>query len=69
MCDLVLIIETRHLLTGEVRPIVKNNGVGESEVAHYVLPKELENLLPSDFREWHCLDSFGEVVGGYQEES
>jgi len=39
--------------------------VGEPEMAHYVLPEELDNLLPGDFREMHCLDPFGEV-GGYQ---
>ena len=32
----------------------------------YVLPEKLDNLLPADLREWHCLDSFGEVVSDYQ---
>jgi len=39
-----------------------------AEVAHYVLPEKLDNLLPGDFEEPHCLDLFGEVVDGYQHE-
>jgi len=52
------------LLAGEVRSFVGDNGVGESEAAHYVAPNELDNLLPGNFGEWHCLDPFGEVVNG-----
>jgi len=46
MCDFVLAIETRHLLTGEVRFIVENNDVGEPKATYYVMPQELDNLLP-----------------------
>ena len=34
---------------------------------HDVLPKKLDNLLISDFGEWHHFDLFGEVVGGFQQ--
>jgi len=37
-------------------------------VANNVLSEELDNLLPGDFREWHCLALFGEVVGDHQQE-
>ena len=67
MRDFVLITETLHLLAGEVCFIVRDNGIGELELVYYVLPKKLDNLLPGDFKEWHYLDPFGEVGGGYQE--
>ena len=51
MCDFVLVTETHHLPVGEVRSIFGDNGVGEPEAAYYVLLKELDNLLPDDFRE------------------
>jgi len=35
-------------------------------VTHYVMPEELDNLLPSDFRKRHYLNPYGEVVDGYQ---
>jgi len=41
-------------------------GVGEPEVTYYVLPEKFDNLLPGDLRERHCIDPFGEIVGGYQ---
>jgi len=66
MCDFVLRAETSHLLAGKVHTIVGDDGVGESEAAYYILPEELDNLLPSDFEKWHRLDPFGEIVGGYQ---
>jgi len=67
MGDLVLGVKVGYLLTGKVRSII-GDGVGEPEATHYFLPEKSGNLLPSDFGEWHCLDPFGEVVGGYQEE-
>ena len=67
MCDLVLGAETGHLLVGKVRPVVEDDGVGEPEAA-YLLLEKLDNLLPNDFGEWHCLDPFGEVVGAHQQE-
>ena len=67
MCDFILGAETGHLLAGKVPSIVGDDGVGESEAAHYILSEELDNLLPGDFREWHYLDDpFSEVVSGYQ---
>ena len=65
MC-FVLGTETRHLLAGKIHFIVEDDGVGESEAAHYILREELDNLLLGNFREWHRLDPFGEIVGGYQ---
>ena len=41
---------------------------GESEATHDVLLKKFDNLLSSDFGEWHHLDAFGEVISGYQQE-
>ena len=69
MCDFVLATETRHLLAGEVRSFVRNNGVGESKAAYYFLLQKLDNLFPGDFEERYCLDPFGEAVSGYEEES
>ena len=69
MCDFVLATETRHLLAGKVRSFVRNNGVGESKAAYYILLQKLDNLFPGDFEEQFCLDPFGEVVSGYEEES
>jgi len=57
------------LFASEVHSVVGNNGVGEPKAAYYILPQERDNLLPGYFREWCCLDLFGEVVGGYEEES
>ena len=37
MCDFVLGAETGHLLVGKVCSIVEDDGVGESEAAHYIL--------------------------------
>jgi len=74
MCDLVLGAESGNVLgaesgnvlAGKVRSVVRYDGTGEPEAAHYVLPEKLDNLLSGDFREWHCLNPFGQVVGGYQ---
>jgi len=49
--DLILRAEAGHLLTGKVCPIVRINGMGESEATHYILPKKFDNLLSSDFGE------------------
>jgi len=54
MGDLVLGAETDHLLTGKVRSIVEDDSVGEPEAAYYILPEELDNMLPGDFRERRC---------------
>ena len=69
MCDFVLVTETCHLLVGKVCSIIRDNGMGEPNAAYYILPKKFDNLLFSDFGEQHCIDPFGEVVSGYQEES
>ena len=64
--DILFGVEADHLLAGKISSIVRDDCVRNSEVTYYVLPKELDNLLPTDFRERYCLDSFGKVVGGYQ---
>ena len=46
--------------------VVGDDSVGDLEATCYVLPAELDNLLPADLGERHCLDLFGEVVSGYQ---
>jgi len=51
--DLILRAEAGHLLTIKVCPVVRDNGVRESKVTYDVLPKKLNNLLSSDFGEWH----------------
>ena len=61
--------KTHQLLAGEICSVAGDNGVGKLKAAYYVLPKELDNLLPNDFRKRHYLNPFGEVVGGFQEES
>ena len=63
MGDLVL-----SAVAGKVRFIIGDGGVENPEVIPYIMPEELNTLLPSDFKEQHCLDSFGEVVGDYQQE-
>ena len=65
MGDLILGVEAGHLLAGNVHSVVGDDGLGDPEAIHYVLPQKPDNLLPGDFGERHCLDSFGEVVGGY----
>jgi len=64
MGDFVFGAEVHYLLAGKVCSIVGGDSVGESEVAHYVLSEELDNLLPVDFGKWYCLNPFGEIVGG-----
>jgi len=64
--NLILSAKADNLLAGKVCPVVGDNGVGESEATYDVLPKNFDNLLSSDFEEWHRLDPFSEVVGGYQ---
>jgi len=66
MGDVVLGAEAGHLLDGEISYVIRNDSVGDPEATYYVLPEELDNLLPADLGERHCLDPFGEVVGGYQ---
>ena len=63
--DFVLSAETGYLL---LTNFVVGDGVGEPEATHYVLTEELDNLLPGDFEEWHCLDPFGEIVDGFLQE-
>jgi len=59
MWDFVLVTKTHHFLAGEVRSIVRDNGVGELKAAYYVLPKKLDNLFLGDFGKRHCLNPFG----------
>ena len=64
MGNVVFDAEVGYLLTGEISSIVKDDCVRDSDVTHYVLSEEFDNLMPTDFRERYCLDPFGEVVGG-----
>ena len=66
MDDVVLCAKAGHLLTGKISSVVGDDSVGDPEATCYVLPAELDNLLPADLGERHCLDSFGEVVSGYR---
>ena len=50
MCDHILGAETGHLLVGKVRSVIEDDGVGESEVAYYVLPEEIDNISFGDFK-------------------
>ena len=63
MCDVVFGAEAGHLLSGEISFIIRD-GAGDPEVTYYVLPEELDNLLPVELGERHCLGPFREVVGG-----
>ena len=54
------------MLAGEISSVVKNDSVGDPEATYYVLPEELDDLLPADLGVRHCLNPFGEIVGGYQ---
>ena len=49
--DLIRRAEVGHLLAGKICHIIGDNGVGESEATHDILPKKLDNLLTSDFGE------------------
>jgi len=49
--DLVLSVEAGYLLAEKVHSVVGDDGMGEPEAAHYILPEELDNLLLGDFRE------------------
>ena len=48
MLDLVLGTEVGYLVAGEVSPIVRDNGMGNTEASDNMNPKELDNLLSSD---------------------
>ena len=62
--DLVLGTKIGHLLASKVHSIVLDDGMGKPEAAHYILLEKLDHMLFGDFREWHCLNPFGEVVSG-----
>jgi len=66
MGNLILRAEVGYLLAGKICPVVRDNGVIESEATYNVLPMKLDNLLTSDFGECHRFDPFCEVVSGYQ---
>ena len=66
MGDIVLGIELGHLLAGKICSVVRDDSMGDPKATYYVLPEELDNLLPADFGERYCLDLFDKVVGGYQ---
>ena len=45
MGDLVLGAEAGYLLASKVRSVIRDDGVGEAEMTHHVLPQGLDNLL------------------------
>ena len=69
MSDLVLGTEVCHLLAWEVGPIVGDDGMGKPEVAHNILPEELDNLLLCDVGGRHCFHPLSAVVRDHQQES
>ena len=66
MGDVVLGAKAGHLLASEFSYIVRDHSVRDPKMTYYVLPEELDNLLLADLGKQHCLNPFGEVVGGYQ---
>ena len=54
--------EAGHLLPGKISSIVGDDYVRDSEATYYILPEELDNLLPADFEERYYLDPFGKVA-------
>ena len=69
MDDVVFGTDVGHLLAGEISSVVRDDGVGDPDVTYFVLPEELDNLLPANLRKWHRLDPFGEVIGAYLEKA
>ena len=60
--DPVLGSEARHLLARKVSLIFGDDGIRKPEVAHEILPKKLDNLLPYDIGEHHSFHILSEVV-------
>ena len=66
MDDIVFGAEAGYQLVDKVGTIIGDDSVGNPEVACYVLPEELDNLLPADLGQRYCLNSLSKVVGGDQ---
>ena len=62
MCDFVLGTENGYLLA---KFVTLSEMVWEARSDTLYSARGLDNLLSGVFREWHCLDLFGEVVGGH----
>ena len=65
MGDTVFGTEAGYLLAGEISFVVGDDSLGNPEATYYVLPEELDNLLPADLGERYCLNLLGKVVGGH----
>jgi len=61
---LILRAEARHLPAHKVGPVVRDDGMRQSEVIHNVLPEKFNNLLPCDVGERYCFHPLYEVVRG-----
>ena len=60
MGDLVLGTEVRYLPSCKNGPIVGDDGMRKFDIAHDVLPKEFDNLLPRDIGERYCFHLLSE---------
>ena len=67
--DLILETEACYLLTHEIGPDVRNDGMRKPEATHDILPEKFNNLMPCDVGERHCLHPLSEVVSDNQQES
>ena len=66
MGDGVFGTEAGYLLVREIGSIAEDDNMGNPEATYYVLPYELDNLLPTVLGEWYFLNPLGKVVGGHQ---
>ena len=63
MGDLILGAQARHLPAHKVGPVVRDDGVGKSEVTHDVLPEGLNNLQHCDIEERYFYLYFRRLLG------
>ena len=63
---MVVIAECHELVAGELRPIVGDDGIWDSEPVDDIR-KEQHCLLGFDLGDWTSLDPFGEFVDGYKQ--
>ena len=63
--DVVVVAERQELVAGELRPIVGDDGIWDSEPVDDIR-KEQHCLLGFDLGDWTSLDPFGEFVDGYE---
>ena len=63
---MVVIAECQELTTGELCPVVDDDGIWDSEPVDDIR-KEQHCLLGFDLGDWTSLDPFGEFVDGYEQ--